>query len=162
MKWYIQGLVFGYLSAPQRTGRQGRGLERVDGHQEHSTRRVLTRSSLLLDSIELCLELSFFLKPVPARLSKKTEIKDKENVQDRHGNSSQDMVCIYAHFTVNSFPSWLSRLSSGGGFMSFGPAVQKIRRYWLDSTHQLDRPVSNSIELLSQESKSNPKNVASL
>ncbi|CAA7045489.1 unnamed protein product [Microthlaspi erraticum] len=28
MKWYIQGLVFGYLSAPQRTGRQGRGLER--------------------------------------------------------------------------------------------------------------------------------------
>ncbi|CAA7051115.1 unnamed protein product [Microthlaspi erraticum] len=53
-------------------------------------------------------------------------------------------------------------LSSGGGFMSFGPAVQKIRRYWLDSTHQLDRPVSNSIELLFQESKSNPKNVASL
>ncbi|CAA7044048.1 unnamed protein product [Microthlaspi erraticum] len=33
---------------------------------------------------------------------------------------------------------------------------------WLDSTHQLDRPVSNSIELLFQESKSNPKNVASL
>ncbi|CAA7043536.1 unnamed protein product [Microthlaspi erraticum] len=27
MKWYIQGLVFGYLSAPQRTGRLGRGLE---------------------------------------------------------------------------------------------------------------------------------------
>ncbi|CAA7060990.1 unnamed protein product [Microthlaspi erraticum] len=53
-------------------------------------------------------------------------------------------------------------LSSGGGFMSFGPAVQKIRRFWLDSTHQLDRPVSNSIELLFQESKSNPKNVASL
>ncbi|CAA7028548.1 unnamed protein product [Microthlaspi erraticum] len=25
-------------SAPQRTGRQGRGLERADGHQEHSTR----------------------------------------------------------------------------------------------------------------------------
>ncbi|CAA7024199.1 unnamed protein product [Microthlaspi erraticum] len=38
MKWYIQGLVFGYLSAPQRTGRLGRGLEMVDGHQEHSTR----------------------------------------------------------------------------------------------------------------------------
>ncbi|CAA7013002.1 unnamed protein product [Microthlaspi erraticum] len=37
MKWYIQGLVFGYLSAPQRTGRLGRGLEMVDGHQEHST-----------------------------------------------------------------------------------------------------------------------------
>ncbi|CAA7032421.1 unnamed protein product [Microthlaspi erraticum] len=54
------------------------------------------------------------------------------------------------------------QLSSGGGFMSFGPAVQKIRRFWLDSTHQLDRPVSNSIELLFQESKSNPKNVASL
>ncbi|CAA7047143.1 unnamed protein product [Microthlaspi erraticum] len=34
MKWYIQGLVFGYLSAPQRTGRQGRGLEMVDGHQD--------------------------------------------------------------------------------------------------------------------------------
>ncbi|CAA7044967.1 unnamed protein product [Microthlaspi erraticum] len=27
MKWYIQGLVFGYLSVPQRTGRLGRGLE---------------------------------------------------------------------------------------------------------------------------------------
>ncbi|CAA7048889.1 unnamed protein product [Microthlaspi erraticum] len=38
MKWYIQGLVFGYLSAPQRTGRLGRGLEMVDGHQERSTR----------------------------------------------------------------------------------------------------------------------------
>ncbi|CAA7030785.1 unnamed protein product [Microthlaspi erraticum] len=37
MKWYIQGLVFGYLSAPQRTGRLGRGLEMGDGHQEHST-----------------------------------------------------------------------------------------------------------------------------
>ncbi|CAA7045553.1 unnamed protein product [Microthlaspi erraticum] len=49
MKWYIQGLVFGYLSAPQRTGRQGRGLEMVDGHQEHSTRLgSLTRSSLRL------------------------------------------------------------------------------------------------------------------
>ncbi|CAA7051759.1 unnamed protein product [Microthlaspi erraticum] len=36
MKWYIQGLVFGYLSAPQRTGRLGRGLEMGDGHQEHS------------------------------------------------------------------------------------------------------------------------------
>ncbi|CAA7051695.1 unnamed protein product [Microthlaspi erraticum] len=34
MKWYIQGLVFGYLSAPQRTGRLGRGLEMGDGHQD--------------------------------------------------------------------------------------------------------------------------------
>ncbi|CAA7037686.1 unnamed protein product [Microthlaspi erraticum] len=59
-------------------------------------------------------------------------------------------------------PHSVELLSSGGGFMSFGPAVQKIRRFWLDSTHQLDRPVSNSIELLFQESKSNPKNVASL
>ncbi|CAA7049246.1 unnamed protein product [Microthlaspi erraticum] len=44
MKWYIQGLVFGYLSAPQRTGRQGRGLEMGDGHQEHSTRLGLAHS----------------------------------------------------------------------------------------------------------------------
>ncbi|CAA7020868.1 unnamed protein product [Microthlaspi erraticum] len=37
------------LSAPQRTGRLGRGLEMVDGHQEHSTHWVrLTRSSLRL------------------------------------------------------------------------------------------------------------------
>ncbi|CAA7031607.1 unnamed protein product [Microthlaspi erraticum] len=49
MKWYIQGLVFGYLSAPQRTGRLGRGLEMVDGHQEHSMQLgCLTRSSLRL------------------------------------------------------------------------------------------------------------------
>ncbi|CAA7046894.1 unnamed protein product [Microthlaspi erraticum] len=27
----------GFLSAPQRTGRLGRGLEMVDGHQERST-----------------------------------------------------------------------------------------------------------------------------
>ncbi|CAA7015021.1 unnamed protein product [Microthlaspi erraticum] len=49
MKWYIQGLVFGYLSVPQRTGRLGRGLEMGDGHQEHSINWVrLTRSSLWL------------------------------------------------------------------------------------------------------------------
>ncbi|CAA7050022.1 unnamed protein product [Microthlaspi erraticum] len=50
MKWYIQGLVFGYLSVPQRTGRLGRGLEMVDGHQEHSTHLSVTRSSLLSSS----------------------------------------------------------------------------------------------------------------
>ncbi|CAA7023799.1 unnamed protein product [Microthlaspi erraticum] len=55
MKWYIQGLVFGYLSVPQRTGRLGRGLEMVDGHQEHSTQLPLVTRSSLLSS-------SFFLK----------------------------------------------------------------------------------------------------
>ncbi|CAA7049381.1 unnamed protein product [Microthlaspi erraticum] len=65
-------------------------------------------------------------------------------------------------FRIKEVRPYGAVLSSGGGFMSFGPAVQKIRRFWLDSTHQLDRPVSNSIELLFQESKSNPKNVASL
>ncbi|CAA7045412.1 unnamed protein product [Microthlaspi erraticum] len=57
MKWYIQGLVFGYLSAPQRTGRQGRGLEMGDGHQEHSIDWVpAARSSLrlLFFFLEVC------------------------------------------------------------------------------------------------------------
>ncbi|CAA7054013.1 unnamed protein product [Microthlaspi erraticum] len=89
MKWYIQGLVFGYLSAPQRTGRQGRGLERADGHQE--LHWVCHSIELALGSIELCLELASFLKPVPARLSQENhrDKRIKKYVQDRHGNSSQ-------------------------------------------------------------------------
>ncbi|CAA7051214.1 unnamed protein product [Microthlaspi erraticum] len=50
------------LSAPQRTGRLGRGLEMGDGHQEHSTRLGSAHSiELALDSIELCLELATLL-----------------------------------------------------------------------------------------------------
>ncbi|CAA7045389.1 unnamed protein product [Microthlaspi erraticum] len=55
MKWYIQGLVFGYLSVPQRTGRLGRGLEMVDGHQEHSM-----QLGVAAHSIELVALLFFF------------------------------------------------------------------------------------------------------
>ncbi|CAA7039988.1 unnamed protein product [Microthlaspi erraticum] len=65
MKWYIQGLVFGYLSVPQRTGRLGRGLEMGDGHQEHSTRNWVASCGSLdracSCSIELCLELATLL-----------------------------------------------------------------------------------------------------
>ncbi|CAA7029361.1 unnamed protein product [Microthlaspi erraticum] len=94
MKWYIQGLVFGYLSAPQRTGRLGRGLEMGDGHQEHSTRNwgCLAHSiELALGSIELCPSWLPFpsLKPAPARLSEKNHKNKEKYVQDRHGNSSQ-------------------------------------------------------------------------
>ncbi|CAA7021624.1 unnamed protein product, partial [Microthlaspi erraticum] len=47
---------------PQRTGRLGRGLEMVDGHQERSTRLGSAHSiELALDSIELCLELATLL-----------------------------------------------------------------------------------------------------
>ncbi|CAA7021309.1 unnamed protein product [Microthlaspi erraticum] len=46
----ITGMVFGYLSVPQRTGRLGRGLEMGDGHQEHSMQLGLP---LVAHSIEL-------------------------------------------------------------------------------------------------------------
>ncbi|CAA7042297.1 unnamed protein product [Microthlaspi erraticum] len=59
MKWYIQGLVFGYLSVPQRTGRLGRGLEMVDGHQERSMQLGLP---LVAHSIELAAPLPLLLK----------------------------------------------------------------------------------------------------
>ncbi|CAA7046903.1 unnamed protein product [Microthlaspi erraticum] len=78
-------------SAPQRTGRQGRGLERADGHQDTPLdgftsldRACLARSS--------CAS-SFPLLPKTCSLQdlaeKNAEIKDKSDIQDRHGNSSQ-------------------------------------------------------------------------
>ncbi|CAA7013703.1 unnamed protein product [Microthlaspi erraticum] len=71
MKWYIQGLVFGYLSAPQRTGRLGRGLEMVDGHQEHSTR--LSGSSIEL-ALPLPLPQSVWLLGLGGALVSSTEL----------------------------------------------------------------------------------------
>ncbi|CAA7044571.1 unnamed protein product [Microthlaspi erraticum] len=61
MKWYIQGLVFGYLSAPQRTGRQGRGLEMETAIRSTPLDWVPHSIELALDSIELCLELATLL-----------------------------------------------------------------------------------------------------
>ncbi|CAA7052540.1 unnamed protein product [Microthlaspi erraticum] len=57
-------------SAPQRTGRQGRGLERADGHQGHSTRLFvqLDRACSWLDRVVPRVGCLSFLKPVPARL----------------------------------------------------------------------------------------------
>ncbi|CAA7037048.1 unnamed protein product [Microthlaspi erraticum] len=60
--------------APQRTGRQGRGLERADGHQGTPLGVHARSIELALDSIELCLELAtFFLKPAPAGLDHEEE-----------------------------------------------------------------------------------------
>ncbi|CAA7044125.1 unnamed protein product [Microthlaspi erraticum] len=86
---------------PQRTGRLGRGLEMVDGHQEHSTRLGSPHSiELALDSIELCLELAiFFLKPAPAGVgSSRGVMISSVGVIPRYGLH----LCP---FTVNSFPS---------------------------------------------------------
>ncbi|CAA7034154.1 unnamed protein product [Microthlaspi erraticum] len=49
-----KGFEMKRLSAPQRTGRLGRGLEMVDGHQEHSTQLGSAHS------IELVAPLLFF------------------------------------------------------------------------------------------------------
>ncbi|CAA7053407.1 unnamed protein product [Microthlaspi erraticum] len=80
MKWYIQGLVFGYLSAPQRTGRLGRGLER-----ETAIRSTPSTGFLAAHSIELALGLDrvvprvalFFLKPAPVQDLAKKNHKNK-------------------------------------------------------------------------------------
>ncbi|CAA7045477.1 unnamed protein product [Microthlaspi erraticum] len=49
-----KGFEMKRLSAPQRTGRQGRGLEMVDGHQDTPLDWVPRSIELALDSIELC------------------------------------------------------------------------------------------------------------
>ncbi|CAA7036931.1 unnamed protein product [Microthlaspi erraticum] len=84
MKWYIQGLVFGYLSVPQRTGRQRSwsGDGRRPSGALHAT-GFLTRSSLRLTRSSCSSSWQiFFLKNLFLQdlADTNAEIKDKRNM----------------------------------------------------------------------------------